>query len=102
VCVLQIAQAMADNGQIQTWHLPDDFFQDIQSDNQSETAATTVTANSLTPSKAIKAFETKKSDENNQMIDTYNHFAGNVSKTAKALDVSRNTLYKRLKEAGIR
>ena len=102
VCVLQIAQAMADNGQIQTWHLPDDFFQDIQSDNQSETAATTLTANSLSPSKAIEAFETKKMDEINQMIGTYNHFAGNVTKTAKALDVSRNTLYKRLKEAGIR
>jgi transcriptional regulator of acetoin/glycerol metabolism len=102
VCVLQIAQAMADNGQIQTWHLPDDFFDDIQLDNQSEAGATTVNADPLSPLKAIEAFETKKMDDIQQMISTYTHFSGNVSKTAKALDVSRNTLYKRLKEAGVK
>ena len=102
VSVLQIAQAMADNGQIKTWHLPDDFFNDIQLNNQSEEDKKIVTANILSPLKAIEAFETKKLDEIQLMINTYSHFSGNISKTAKALDVSRNTLYKRLKEAGMR
>jgi transcriptional regulator of acetoin/glycerol metabolism len=102
VCVLQIAQAMADNGQIQTWHLPDDFFDDIQLDNDSAAVTKTVTVAALSPLKAIEDFETKKLDDIQQMITTYTHFSGNVSKTAKALDVSRNTLYKRLKEAGVK
>jgi transcriptional regulator of acetoin/glycerol metabolism len=102
VCVLQIAQAMADNGQIQTWHLPDDFFDDIQLDNQSKAGSATVTAEPLSPLKAVEAFETKKMNDIQQMLTTFTHFSGNVSKTAKALDVSRNTLYKRLKEAGVR
>lgn len=102
VSVLQIAQAMADNGQIQTWHLPDDFFNDIQLNHLSDVAVAPVMANTLSPLNVIEAFEAKKLDEVQQMISTYTHFSGNISKTAKALDVSRNTLYKRLKEAGVR
>jgi len=36
------------------------------------------------------------------LLKTYNQYKGNISKTAKALAISRNTLYKRLKELNIR
>jgi len=123
ISVLQIALAMADDDPIEPWHLPDDFFQDIeqhstalsgpgthalarggapgaaaskQAHGASETVqshapnATTPTAPSQTPA---------SSDET---LAAYNHHEGNISRTAKALGISRNTLYKRLRDLGLR
>ncbi|MFE8071138.1 sigma-54-dependent Fis family transcriptional regulator [Marinobacteraceae bacterium S3BR75-40.1] len=86
--VLQIALAMADRDPIETWHLPDDFFADIDR----------VQAPESDPGPPL---DTAANDAQS-ILDAYNQHAGNVSKTARSLGVSRNTLYKRLRELGIR
>ena len=43
----------------------------------------------------------KKSNDKDELISVYTRFNGNKSKTAAALGISRNTLYKRLREIGL-
>jgi transcriptional regulator of acetoin/glycerol metabolism len=102
VSVIQIAQAMSDDKPIQTRHLPDDFFEDLKQNktnrNQlvnSETIQSEQTIEHLT-------IEDKISADRAELLLVYNEYKGNISQTAKALAISRNTLYKRLKEIGIR
>ena len=85
--VLQIALAMADDQPIRPEHLPDDFFADLQQTN----------GGSIQRSEPLV--------EQQQAIDLGAQFeacGGNVSSLAKRLGVSRNTLYKRLREQGLR
>lgn len=102
VSVIKIAQAMSDNEPIQKKHLPDDFFEDLEQNKMNKNnklknisvqndhaLEQLITVNKVTADKA-------------ELVQVYNEHKGNISKTAKALEISRNTLYKRLKEAGIR
>ena len=85
--VLQIALAMADDQPIRPEHLPDDFFADLQQAN----------GGSVQRNEPLV--------EQQQAIDLGAQFeacGGNVSSLAKRLGVSRNTLYKRLREQGLR
>jgi len=96
ISVLQIALAMADDEPIERRHLPDDFFHDIR--ELTVRAAADV-------EQAAESVITTDSDNDNQPAETlavYNRFDGNISRTAKQLGISRNTLYKRLKELGVR
>jgi len=120
VSVLQIALAMAENEPVRPWHLPDDFFSDIKKANKINiTGAVNDIGNEysvLGPSELqqhIEAIEEPQVvDVNNQVspkVDSHADFVamyhqnnGNISKTAKTLGVSRNTLYKRLREAGLK
>ena len=102
VSVIQIAQAMSDDDPIQTKHLPDDFFEDLKQNKinknhivNSESVHTEQTVEHL-------SIEDKIATERAELLQVYNEYKGNISQTAKALAISRNTLYKRLKEAGIR
>lgn len=102
VSVIQIAQAMSDDEPIQTRHLPDDFFEDLKQSKinkkqvvNSETVQSEQTIEHLT-------VEDKISADKAELLHVYNEHKGNISQTAKALAISRNTLYKRLKEIGIR
>ena len=102
VSVIQIAQAMSDDEPIQTRHLPDDFFEDLKQNKinkkqlvNSETVQSEQTIEHLT-------IEDKISADRAELLLVYNEYKGNISQTAKALAISRNTLYKRLKEIGIR
>lgn len=102
VSVIQIAQAMSDDEPIQTRHLPDDFFEDLKQNKinkkqlvNSKTVQNEQTIEHLT-------IEDKISADRADLLQTYNENKGNISQTAKALAISRNTLYKRLKEIGIR
>lgn len=99
VSVIQIAQAMSDDNLIQKRHLPDDFFEDLKQNKiqliNSETVQSEQTIEHLT-------IEDKISADRAELLHIYNENKGNISKTAKALAISRNTLYKRLKEIGIR
>ena len=102
VSVIQIAQAMSDDEPIQTRHLPDDFFEDLKESKinkkqvvNSETVQSEQTIEHLT-------VEDKVSADKAELLHVYNEYKGNISQTAKALAISRNTLYKRLKEIGIR
>lgn len=93
---------MSDNEPIQKKHLPDDFFEDLEQNKMNKNnklknisvqndhaLEQLITVNKVTADKA-------------ELVQVYNEHKGNISKTAKALEISRNTLYKRLKEAGIR
>jgi transcriptional regulator of acetoin/glycerol metabolism len=105
VSVIQIAQAMSDDEPIQAKHLPDDFFEDLKQNkininqvinNQHvQNEQPTQTIEHLTGEDKIEA-------DRAELLQVYNEYKGNISQTAKALAISRNTLYKRLKEMNIR
>jgi sigma-54 dependent transcriptional regulator, acetoin dehydrogenase operon transcriptional activator AcoR len=86
--VLQIALAMAEDQQIRPEHLPDDFFADLQ-----PAAAQTPT---FQPSPQPLA-----STSTDDLASQYQACGGNISHLARSLGVSRNTLYKRLRETGL-
>ncbi|MHA6493228.1 sigma-54-dependent Fis family transcriptional regulator [Pseudomonas borbori] len=90
--VLQIALAMADDQQIRPEHLPDDFFADLQ--GTCETRWMNSTSSQLTP--------TAKPTGEEDLAGLYEACGGNISHLARSLGVSRNTLYKRLKESGLK
>ncbi len=88
--VLQVALAMADEQQIRPEHLPDDFFADLQE------MSTTPEPISQAPQPAPTA-----SDEED-LASQFQACGGNISSLARSLGVSRNTLYKRLREQGLK
>jgi transcriptional regulator of acetoin/glycerol metabolism len=96
VSVIQIAQAMSDGCEIQPGHLPDDFFEDIKQNKQIENNV----LDKIEQASNEERLPIESSGE--ELLHIYHENKGNISKTARALDISRNTLYKRLKEIGIR
>lgn len=82
--VIQIALAMSEGDELTTEHLPDDFFDDIQQNTQTEMQRKDIQQN------------------DSDWYDIYKTLKGNISETAKALGVSRNTIYKRLREKGMK
>jgi transcriptional regulator of acetoin/glycerol metabolism len=102
--VILIALSMAGEESVQPWHLPDDFFNDIDDYRKSEKTISATQAKSH-PTSVINASSVSSLTENNVKQDTlreYNRHKGNISRTAKALGISRNTLYKRLRSIGAR
>ena len=104
VSVIQIALAMVDEEPIQSWHLPDDFFADIEGIASQEPPphleATDVLRNAdVLP---LQKSESTQLITGEDVLQAYNQHEGNISRTAKELGMSRNTLYKRLRELGIR
>jgi transcriptional regulator of acetoin/glycerol metabolism len=85
--VLQIALAMADDQPILPEHLPDDFFADLQATNTQET---------LTEQAPLSA------PSDNDLASAFQACGGNISQLARRLGLSRNTLYKRLREQGLK
>ncbi|MDG9923603.1 MULTISPECIES: sigma-54-dependent Fis family transcriptional regulator [unclassified Pseudomonas] len=81
--VMQIALAMADDQPIRVEHLPDDFFADL------ETEADAPPAREALP-------------EILDLASQYQACGGNISHLARSLGLSRNTLYKRLREQGVK
>jgi len=77
--VLRVALAMADDQPIRAEHLPDDFFLDLPTD---------------APLQAHP--------EPDDLASQYQACGGNISYLARHLGLSRNTLYKRLREQGVR
>lgn len=105
VSVIQIALAMADDDSIQTWDLPDDFFEDIKRASEQQVATDTpavVTATTIAVQEGAEEdnLDTKNNDD--ETLRVYNHNKGNIARTARELSISRNTLYKRLRQLGIR
>lgn len=102
VSVIQIAQAMSDDEPIQAKHLPDDFFEDLkQRKNNKNQFVDSTTVQIKQPIEQL-TIEDKIEADKAELLQVYNEYKGNISQTAKALTISRNTLYKRLKEIGIR
>ena len=81
VHVLKVGMAMADGEPLEDWHLPDDFFDELDK----------VPAESV-----AKGGEEPLDRLIPRLLREYN---GNVSQTAKAAGVSRNTVYKYAKAA---
>lgn len=102
VSVIQIAQAMSDDNLIKTSHLPDDFFEDLKRNKINRKQI--VNSETVQSEEKIEhmSIEDKISEDRAKLLHVYNEYKGNVSQTAKALSISRNTLYKRLREIGIR
>ena len=86
--VLQIALAMAEDQQIRAEHLPDDFFADLQP------AATQIADTQPQP-------QPLTSTSADDLASQYQACGRNISHLARSLGVSRNTLYKRLRETGL-
>lgn len=107
VSVIRIALAMADDDPVQPWHLPDDFFLDLERPLESAGLAA---ANDAPPARPVYAAAMSLEEQGSEgelrgdadLLRIYNQHEGNVSQTARALGVSRNTLYKRLRDLGLR
>ncbi|ANG62263.1 sigma-54-dependent Fis family transcriptional regulator [Marinobacterium aestuarii] len=114
ISVLQIALAMADEDAIEPWHLPDDFFQDIEQQRNALPEPTgsapvnTLTTRTLPEKEAAPwpastaAAPAQDATSTDETLAAYSLHEGNISRTAKALGISRNTLYKRLRDLGLR
>ncbi|MCW8348100.1 sigma-54-dependent Fis family transcriptional regulator [Vibrio sp. ZSDZ65] len=87
VSVIQIAVAMSDTDTITIEHLPDDFLSDLEPSLISS------------PERIIPQTLDSPPDD---WLSVYEAQGRNISATAKVLNVSRNTMYKRLREHGIR
>lgn len=81
--VIQVALALADDEVIGTEHLPDDFFADLEMDLQD-----------MQPVLSDNA-QVREAENLDELLRAA---GGNISQLAKRLGVSRNTLYKRLRE----
>lgn len=81
--VIQVALALADDEVIGTEHLPDDFFADLE-----------MFVQEIQPVFSDKA----QVNETEDLDELLRAAGGNISQLAKRLGVSRNTLYKRLRE----
>nr|WP_245584189.1 sigma-54-dependent Fis family transcriptional regulator [Saccharospirillum impatiens] len=75
VHVLKVGMAMADEEELEDWHLPDDFFDELDRPHQPGNTPEVEPLERLIP----------------RLLKEHH---GNVSKTAKAAGVSRNTVYK--------
>ncbi|WP_409526783.1 sigma-54-dependent Fis family transcriptional regulator [Pseudomonas paracarnis] len=76
--VLQVALAMAEEQPIRAEHLPDDFFVDLQA--------------------TVPQSKPEHLDERLDLSQRLEAVGGNISHLARELGVSRNTLYKRLRQ----
>ena len=95
VSVIQIAIAMAGDETICVEHLPDDFLHDLDERQPEPIAMATTNISLLTPPNQTEL-------DQGDWLSVYEQNGRNVSATAKDLNISRNTLYKRLREQGLR
>ncbi|MGF2685211.1 sigma-54-dependent Fis family transcriptional regulator [Marinobacter sp. DUT-3] len=99
VNIVRVAVAIADGDEVQLWHLPEDFLAEYE-DRKETTQKPVFDASSFreTP----QANDNSRNDTMNQTLVVYQQCMGNVSRAARELAVSRNTLYKRLRDLGVR
>jgi transcriptional regulator of acetoin/glycerol metabolism len=106
VNVLRVAIAIADGEDVEIWHLPADFLAEFEATTSTcpvETGNTeSLDAMSQKPLKVRDQRESDKQDNLAHTLRVYHRCKGNVSNAAKELSISRNTLYKRLRELGVR
>jgi transcriptional regulator of acetoin/glycerol metabolism len=80
--VMQVALAMAEEQPVRPEHLPDDFFVDLEMEPVESQEPLTV--------------DFDDAEELNRQLQAV---GGNISHLARRLGVSRNTLYKRLRQS---
>lgn len=99
VNIIRVAVAIADGDEVQLWHLPEDFIAEYKGGKETEQKPTLDTPS---PQQARQANDDTGGDIMNRTLVVYRQCMGNVSRAAKELAVSRNTLYKRLRDLGVR
>ncbi|WP_417521163.1 sigma-54-dependent Fis family transcriptional regulator [Marinobacter sp.] len=104
VNVLRVAIAIADGEDIQIWHLPADFLAEFDAKTSPAQTGNTDLPDALPlkPTKQYDQHENDAKENHTHTLRVYHRCNGNVSSAAKELSISRNTLYKRLKELGVR
>jgi len=109
ISVLEIALAMADGDMLESKHLPDDFFDDLKDELDIEPTDelvqikeenTNCVEQSLPMSDQL--LQPLQGNGLEQTLACYHSCNKNVSQTALTLGISRNTLYKRLRELGLK
>ena len=103
VNVIRVAVAIADGEDLQIWHLPADFLAQLDSTatvNPSKAVSTASSERGLGP----ESGESKRAapEPLAHTLQIYQKCMGNISSAARELSISRNTLYKRLRELGMR
>ena len=91
--VLKIAHAMADDEPLARHHLPVDFFDDFGAGEDQESAKEPLTQQMEGPTGSSGLVDTAD-DKAARIRALYEQFDGNISRTARAAKVSRNTVYK--------
>lgn len=92
VNVLRVAIAIADGENLQVWHLPEDFLAEFDRQGFPEKP----------PARTGESAGHEDRDPHSATLRAYHQCMGNISRTARELSISRNTLYKRLRELGVR
>lgn len=98
--VLQVALAMAESGSLAMWHLPDDFIRDLQGHGAEQRPRAVVEPPALVAGTDLATAPAAGDGDN--LLSVYKQYRGNVSRTARHLGYSRNTVYKRLRDLGVR
>ncbi|KZM42625.1 Fis family transcriptional regulator [Marinomonas sp. SBI22] len=86
VSVLQIAEIMSDGQSIQLMDLPDDFIQEVEEEQR----------------QVEENIDDAPPERQDNWLAIFEANDRNVSRTAKALNISRNTLYKKLRELDLK
>ncbi|WP_286220048.1 sigma-54-dependent Fis family transcriptional regulator [Marinobacter apostichopi] len=100
VNVLRVAIAIADGEEVDIWHLPEDFLAEY--DTASPTRQSRPDRADQAGASSFEQIHETSTDPLTRTLQVYRDCTGNVSETARQLSISRNTLYKRLRELGIR
>lgn len=96
--VLQVGLAIAGNAPLERWHLPEDFFDDLhQHSTASEQPGASPDSTTLEQTETLSW-----ADQRSELMSLYQRHRGNVSRIARELSLSRNTIYKRLRAEGLR
>ncbi|TYC62897.1 sigma-54-dependent Fis family transcriptional regulator [Marinobacter sp. BW6] len=95
VNVLRVAIAIADGEDVEIWHLPEDFLAEFEAASGDE-------SDPNTPEPGVGGVKVEPGDTLTRTLQVYRKCTGNVSQAARELAISRNTLYKRLRELGVR
>ncbi|MBJ7536078.1 sigma-54-dependent Fis family transcriptional regulator [Marinomonas transparens] len=90
--VLKVGMAMADEEVLEDWHLPDDFFEDLDAMVQSTLEQANLEKSGLSSAEDNKPEHEEPLDK--LIPRLLQESKGNISQTAKAAGVSRNTVYK--------
>ncbi|MEH6354675.1 MAG: sigma-54-dependent Fis family transcriptional regulator [Marinobacter sp.] len=103
VNVVRVAVAIADGEDLQIWHLPTDFLAQLDSTNTGNLSDAVKSATGDSFSEApLCELKTAAPERLAHTLQVYQKCRGNISSAARELSISRNTLYKRLRELGVR
>lgn len=99
VNIIRVAVAIADDEEVRLWHLPEEFLAEIKG---TDATARKPMFDASSYSDGPQANDSVATDTMNKTLVVYQQCMGNISRAARELSVSRNTLYKRLRDLGVK